>query len=253
MEELSEKEQLEEMRAWWSEYGNYVIGGIVIGVAIMVGVSQFNARNLAQQTEASALFETVFEAVAGGDVDEAEAAASSLYADYEATVYPTQARLAMARLYMDKSRDEDAANALRAVVDSEVDTELGMIGRLRLAKILLYQNKAEEVVELLSDQPESAFTPRLSVALGDAYVLLGDYAAAQDAYVLAQNDSPTLPTIDRALVQMKIDDLPDLADVTEAAAGDDAEEAPVAEDTVDATQETAAEETAAEETDGESE
>ena len=38
---LSEKEQLEQFRGWWSEYGAYVIGGIVIGAGLLFGISQY--------------------------------------------------------------------------------------------------------------------------------------------------------------------------------------------------------------------
>lgn len=222
MEELTEKEQIEEMRAWWSEYGNFVMGGIVVGVALMVGIGQYRSSAENTQADASALYETLFEAVASGDTDDAEAAADELYADYAATVYPSQARLAMARLYMDKGRDKDAADALRQLVDAEPDSELGLIARLRLAKVLLYQDKPQDVIDLLSNRDDSAFTPRYSEVIADAHVLLEQYPEARDAYLLAMADSATMPTVDRVLVQMKFDDLPEI-DVAETSAEETAE------------------------------
>ena len=223
MEDLSEKEQIEQMRAWWSEYGNYVIGGIVVGLGLMIGIGQYRTQTENTQVDASALYETVFEAVADGDADAAETAANDLYENYASTVYPSQARLAMARLYMDKGRDNDAAEALRAIVDEEPDSELGLVARLRLAKVLLYQDNALDVVDLLSNTSESAFSARYNEALGDAYVDLGQFADARDAYFVAMADSATMPTVDRVLVQMKIDDLPEVV-VAEAAAEDVVEE-----------------------------
>ena len=226
MEDLSEKEQIEQMRAWWSEYGNYVIGGIVVGLGLMIGVGQYRTQTVNTQADASALYETVFEAVADGDADEAETAAADLFEHYASTVYPSQARLAMARLYMDKGRDADAAAALRAIVDEEPDSELGLVARLRLAKVLLYQDNALDVVVLLSNTSESAFSARYSEALGDAYVDIGEFADARDAYFVAMADSATMPTVDRVLVQMKIDDLPEVvvATATEAMEDESAED-----------------------------
>jgi len=210
VEDLTEKEQIEEMRAWWSEYGNYVMGGIVVGIALMVGIGQYRSSTENTQIEASALYETVFEAVADGKAEGAEAAASELYFDYASTVYPAQARLAMARLYMDKGRDKDAADSLSSLVDAEPDSELGLIARLRLAKVLLYQDKPLEVIDLLDNLEDSAFTPRYSEVIADAHVMLGQYSDARDAYLLAMADSATMPTVDRVLVQMKFDDLPEI-------------------------------------------
>jgi predicted negative regulator of RcsB-dependent stress response len=234
VEELTEKEQLEEMRAWWSEYGNYVMGGIVVGIALMVGIGQYRSSTENTQIEASALYESVFEAVADGKTEDAEAAASELYDDYASTVYPAQARLAMARLYMDKGRDKDAADALSSLVDAEPESELGLIARLRLAKVLLYQDKPLEVIDLLSNLDDSAFTPRYSEVIADAHVMLGQYSDARDAYLLAMADSATMPTVDRVLVQMKFDDLPEI----------DTEEVGAEESVDDATAETIAEEEA---------
>jgi len=222
VDDLSEKEQIEQMRAWWSEYGNYVVGGIVVGIVLIVGFSQYRSNARTQQTEASTLYETLFEAVADGKSSDAEAVAADLYENYASTVYPSQAKLAMARMYMDKGRDQDAADALREIVDQEPDSELGLIARLRLAKVLQYQDKAQDVVELLSGRTESAFAARYGEALGDAYMSLGMHDDAREAYLLAIADSAALPTVDRALLQMKVDDLPEVAieQAVDAGAGD---------------------------------
>ena len=216
MAELSEKEQIEQMRTWWSEYGNYVLGGIALGIAVLVGVTQYRSQMETLQTEASVLYETVIEAVADGKLDDAELAARDIFTNYGSTIYPSQARLAMARLYMDKGRDQDAADALHAAVDDGPDSEVGMIARSRLAKVMLYQDKPQAVIDLLADRPDSAFTARYSESIGDAYVVLGNFADAEAAYLIAMADSSLRPTIDRVLVQMKIDDLPEVLEENES-------------------------------------
>ena len=225
MDDLSEKEQIEQMRTWWSEYGNDVIGGVVVGIGLMVGVGQYRSSTINTQTEASGHYETVFEAVADGDVEEAEAAAAELAASFGSTQYPAQAQLALARLYMDKGRDQDAANALQSVMDEMPDSELGKVARLRLAKVLIYQNNAQGVVDLLEGQPEGAFSGRYADTLGDAYVMLDNVDDARDAYLRAMSDDAARPTVDRVLVQMKLDDLPQQSVVSEQSAdmGDTAE------------------------------
>jgi predicted negative regulator of RcsB-dependent stress response len=216
--DLSEKEQLEEMRAWWSENGRFVMGGVVLGVAIIFGWNQWRASIEATQLEASNLFEQVMTAVGNGDADAAELAADYLFENYQQTVYPDQTRLAMARLYMDKGRDQDAVEVLRGLIVEGEETEIQLLGRLRLAKVLLFQNKPDEVVELLKDRGESGFTARYSEVLGDAYVAQGNFAEAQTAYLLALGEQPALQTIDNNLVQLKLNDLPDLDELAETSA-----------------------------------
>lgn len=223
MNDRSEKEQIEEIRAWWTENGRFVIAGVILGVAAIVGWNQWQSRIEATQIGASNLYEEIMAAVGDGNAEAAEAAARDLYLNYERTVYPDQARLAMARLYMDKGRDQDAADTLRDVLASDKNEEIQMVARLRLAKILLYQDKPGEVIELLKDHLEGGFAARYNEILGDAYAAEGDYAEAQQAYQAALSESRNLRTIDNNLIQLKLNDLPDLTELAEAseATGDE--------------------------------
>ena len=218
MEDLSEKEQLDAMRTWWSENGKYVIGGILAGVVIIFGINQWRTSTADAEAEASFLFEEVMFGAASGDLDTALEAATKLFADHNDTPYAAQSRLAMARLYMDNARDQDAADVLSDLIATSPNKEIALVARLRLAKILLYQGKAEEVIGLIGDQPDSAFSARFSEVLGDAYVELEQYADAETAYVAALSDAAQAQTLDTALIQLKINDLPELVD---AAASDD--------------------------------
>ena len=104
MDDLSEKEQIEVMRSWWKENGTYVVLGIVIGVGGIFGLNQWRANQLETQIAASDLFEDLAEEIAENRLEPAEALASDMYGDYGTTIYADQARLAMARLYMDQGR-----------------------------------------------------------------------------------------------------------------------------------------------------
>ncbi len=218
MNDQSEKEQLEEMRAWWSENGRFVITGVVLGVAIIVGWNQWQSSIETAQIEASNLFEEVMVAVGGGDSEVAEFAAENLFVNYDQTVYPDQARLALARLYMDKGRDQDAVDILSELIVAGHESEIQLVGRLRLAKVKLYQNKPDEVVDLLKDRSESAFAARYNEVLGDAYTAQGNFAEAQTAYLAALTENPALQTIDNTLVQLKLNDLPDLDELAATSA-----------------------------------
>jgi predicted negative regulator of RcsB-dependent stress response len=49
----SEKEQIEEMKAWWAEYGRYVIAGVIIAVGLIIGFNTYKNNKLEAQVEAS--------------------------------------------------------------------------------------------------------------------------------------------------------------------------------------------------------
>jgi predicted negative regulator of RcsB-dependent stress response len=224
---LSEKEQLEQIRTWWKEYGGYVIGGLGLGIAVLVGWNYYQSSKLDSQLASSALYETLAEHVESGNLDQAEAVADDLGTNYGATTYSAQGKLALARLYMDRNRDQDAADVLQELLDEGVGGELELVARARLARILLYQGKAEEVVSLLEGQDSAAFAPTFDELLGDAYRELGRYDEAQAAYERVMLDPVAQATVDQQFVQWKAHDLPP------AGSTDAAREETVAEDVVE--------------------
>ena len=230
---LSEKEQLEQFRSWWKEYGAYIIGGIVIGAGILFGINYSQKMTLQAQLEASNAYEQLVVHIVDGKLDEAEAAASDISANYAGTTYAGQSGLAMARLYMDKNRDQDAAEALLAIVEGDADEELKHVARLRLARIYMYQNKAQDVVDLLSTQDSTAFAASYGEVLGDAYTALGRIAEAQDAYQKVLMDPLSQGTLDQQLVQWKALDLPAVEPVADVVTSEpEAETAVESEDVV---------------------
>ncbi len=205
----TEQQQIDEMKAWWSEYGNYVIAGIVIAVGLIIGFNLYKSNKLEAQVAASELFEDLSGYVADGDLEDAESVAGQLASNYANTAYAAQSRLAMARLYMDNNRDEDAATALRELLEMRGHGPLKHIGRTRLARILLYQEKPQDVLDLLEGQDNEAFAGLYAEARGDAHVALGQFAEADEAYreALAAGGG----TVNAGLVQMKLLDLPEIA------------------------------------------
>jgi hypothetical protein len=94
---------------------------------------------------------------------------------------------------------------------------------------LLYQNKPDEVIDLLKGHGPGGFASRYDEVLGDAYVAQGNFAEAQTAYLAALAENRSLQTIDTDLVQLKLNDLPDMTEVAETSA---ALEAAIDEDAV---------------------
>ncbi len=209
---LSEKEQIEQIRSWWSEYGGYIIFGIAAGALLLFGYNYYQNSKLQSQLDASALYEQLTSHVVDGELEEAEVVTGELGTMYGDTTYSAQSKLAMARLYMDKNRDQDAADVLNELLASGSDEALKHVARLRLAKILLYQDKAQEVVDLLANEDNPAFSAAYSEVLGDAYHALGRIEEAQAAYQSVLMDPLSQGTVNQRLVQWKVLDLPEIVD-----------------------------------------
>lgn len=212
----TEEEQLEEFRAWWKEYGNYVIAGVVIAALGLYGINYKSSSTTDAQIQASVIYTDLTDEIVDEDLADAEKLAAQIAADYSDTPYLVQSKFAMARLYMDKNRDEDAANALRDILTMKDQPAVEPIARLRLAKILMYQDKPEDALATVADSGGEAFAARFAEVRGDAHVALGDFDAARAAYTAALQDTNASQTVDQNYIRLKLYDLPVEAPVADA-------------------------------------
>ncbi|MEM6512556.1 MAG: tetratricopeptide repeat protein [Pseudomonadota bacterium] len=225
----TEEEQLEDLKKWWQENQFPIIAGVVIVVGGLFGWNSYQGSKFESQVAASALYETLVEHVADGRLEEAQAVSSQIAADYANTAYVGQSKLAMARLYMDRNRDEDAATALRELLALDGFDEMKLIANLRLSKILLYQGKADEALAAVQDPQGQAFAARFAEARGDALLALERFTEAREAYSDAIGQANADQTLNVGLVRLKIFDLPPEVTEPDADAVMDGSEADAAE------------------------
>ena len=201
------------------------VGGVVIAVGLVVGWNYHQSSTRDTQLAASDRFEELVERVNDGDLVEAETVAGDLIGSYGETVYASQAGIAMARLYMDQNRDQDAADSLLTVVESSDDQSLANIARLRLARIYLYQEKPEDALALLESHDDPAFAAIFGEVIGDAHAALGQVEAAEAAYQAVLADPLAQNIVDSRIVQWKWLDLPRVAETPESTGEPEADDA----------------------------
>jgi predicted negative regulator of RcsB-dependent stress response len=205
---LTDQQRAEQVRGWLSENGWYLLGGVVLGLAGLFGWRQWEDRLAHQAEEASALYAELLGAIRVQRTTRAEEIARQLAADYGSTPYVDQARLAMARLKMERSLPEEAARYLREVTEDAHSSEVGHIARLRLARVLIHQEKYDEALKTLTVDADSAFAPRYHEVRGDAYHAMGRMAEARVEYEAAL-EGVEAGVIDQAFVQAKLDEIGD--------------------------------------------
>ena len=211
-EYLSEKEQLEQIRQWWKENGWYIVGGVALGVVLLLGWNRYQAYRVDRSEGAAELYLQLRDEAASESVAEAAGILEQLRGDYRGTAYVDQAGLLMAKLYMEVNDPLQAAEELRFVMENSADPQLAMIARLRLSRVLAYEERYDAALELLDGVDPGNFRSRYSEVMGDIHVAQGDFERARAAYQQALRETePGL--LDTNLVQMKLDDLPPAADV----------------------------------------
>jgi predicted negative regulator of RcsB-dependent stress response len=204
--DLEEQDQLEDLKAWWKQWGT-TISGVVIAVCVgVIGVQGWRWWSQQQAEKGSVLYNAVSVAVRANDVAKAKDAMAQLNDKYGGTAYAPRAALIMAAMLNDTGDKAGAKAQLAAVIDRDSEDELKQIARLRLAAILFDDKQYDDALRTLDAKHDDAFDGIYADLRGDILAAAGRSADARTAYTnaLAHLD-PRSPY--RNYVQVKLDTL----------------------------------------------
>lgn len=192
---LDEHEQSERVLAWLRSNGAGLIGGVIVGLALILGWQWWNGHKAAEGMKAGDDYQAMLRSLEAKDVKKAQAQAAML----AETPYAPLAALDLAKAQLEGGQRDAAIATLRA---AESSVALDRIVHQRLARLLIDAGKADEALQVLGDADDAA---SLEVR-GDAQVALGKRDEARKSYteVLARLDvaSPA-----RRLVELKLTDV----------------------------------------------
>lgn len=203
---LTDQQRADQVRGWLRENGWYLLAGLVLGLGGLFGWRQWQGINVTQAEAASAIYQELLGAIRVGRTARAEEIAAALAKDHSGTPYLDQARLAMARMKMERSQPDEALTYLRQVAGESGSDEMRHIARLRAGRVLAEQEKYDEALAELKVPADSAFAARYHEVRGDVYHAMGKLVESRDEYQKAL-DTGEPGVIDQALVQAKLDDL----------------------------------------------
>ena len=203
---LTEQEQWERVKAFLRSNGAWIVGGVIVGALALYGWQWYGKHQDRIALEAAEQYQGVIEAFEKRDRTGGLALVAQLKEKYPSSPYADQADLLSARVYVESNELDKAAERLRHVMDSSKDEELALVARLRLARVLLSQGKADEAIATLNKTDLGAFESRFKEVRGDAYFAKGDKAAALREYEAARKSSG-IQALDTQLLDLKIKDL----------------------------------------------
>ena len=204
--DLEEQEQLDSLKHFWTDYGRLIITGVVAFVVGVGGIQGWKFYNRTQAQDASVEFGKLDEAMAKGDINEIRNVGSDIVDRYPRTSYAPMAALVVAKAERDAGDLNAAASQLEWAAQNAASEEARMLSRLRLAGVLLDQEKYEEALKLLDEKVTEAFVALYSDLRGDVLVEQGKMAEARAAYLQVLDKSVESGGW-RNVVQIKIDAL----------------------------------------------
>lgn len=179
---MNEQEQWDWLRSRAREYGPWIVAGVALAAAGLWGWKWWQTRTEERLLQAAAQYEQVVSAFSGNDMARVQALADKLNQEHAGSGYAEQAQLAAAGLQVENNQSGAAIERLQKVMVATKDAELAITVRLRIARIQLDQNKADDALATLAAAQPGAFAARFAEVRGDALLAKGDRAAALKAY-----------------------------------------------------------------------
>lgn len=203
----TEEEQVDDLKRWLKSYGPSIATGIILALGITYGLKFWKQHKTKVADQTSALYQEMLDADKEGNTEQTAKLAQQLKSTYTKSPYAQYASFLDAKEALSQEDYAKAQEDLNWVIDHSKDDNFKAIALLRLARVQISNDQAEEAVTTLASLDNKAFAGLAALVQANAYQALGDTEKAKAAYLLAQSKLPE-DSDSQAIIQMKLDNLP---------------------------------------------
>ncbi len=183
--DLEEQDQLDDLKAWWSRYGNLITSIITIAALAFIAVQGWRWYQNNHQEAAATLYAAVSEGARTHDAAKSKDAMTQLADRYAGSPYATRAALLYAKQLWDDGDKAGSKAQLTFALDRAGDPAVVAVARYRLAEAALEDGKPDEALKLLDAKVDDAFAGVYADLRGDALSVTGKRDDARAAYQVA--------------------------------------------------------------------
>ena len=202
----NDDEKVELIKKWWKHYGNWVVGAIVFVLIAIVAWQYWQRHEISRAATASATYEEMITSLEQ-QPKAAQDIAAQLKQNYSGTVYADYAAFTLTKMAIERKDYPEAETQLQWVIDNSNTQVNEQLARIRLARVLIADNKAQQAITVLNAKKIPIFPGLSALVEGDAYQALGKVDFARNAYKKAIDNLDKKAALWQ-LAQMKLKDLP---------------------------------------------
>ncbi len=180
--DLEEQEQLDQLKAFWKQYGNLITWVLILALAGFAGWTVWNNWQHEQTVKAGALYDELDKAAQAGDVEKTARVFSDLKERFPRTGYTQQGAMLAAKIQFEKGQAEAARTTLAWASENATENEYRTVARLRLAGLLLDDKKYDDALKQLDGASAKEFAALVSDRRGDVLMAQGKKDDAKAAY-----------------------------------------------------------------------
>jgi len=179
--DLEEQEQLEQLKAFWKQWGNLITWVITLALAAFAAWQGWNLWQRNQAAKAEGMFAAVQTAAQAGDLSKVDAVLKELQG-LSSTSYAAQGTLLAAKAEFDKGQLDAARANLNWVAANANQNEYRDVARLRLSGLQLDAKQYDEAAKTLDAITGAEFAALVADRRGDLFTLQNKPAEAKAQY-----------------------------------------------------------------------
>lgn len=183
--DLEEQEQLDQLKAFWKQWGNLITWGLTLVLAAFAAWQGWNWWQRDQAAKAGAMYEELDRAVKAADADKAGAVFKDLKERFPGTSYAAQGALQAAKLQFDKGQADAARATLTWAADNAGELADRDLARLRLAGLQIDAKQLDEAVKTLDAIKSADYAGLVADRRGDLLLLQDKPDLARAEYLKA--------------------------------------------------------------------
>lgn len=182
-ENLSEKEQVEQLKKWWKENGSSLITGALLGLSLLFGGKTWMDWKDTQAQNASNIYVQMQSALKQNDAEATRNQAGELISNYPESAYASLAALVLAKLAVQEGEPAVAQAQLEWALENAKTAQIANIARSRLVRVLIDGKEYARAEALLSEPVDAGEYQYVYTELqGDLAFAQGELEGAASAY-----------------------------------------------------------------------
>jgi predicted negative regulator of RcsB-dependent stress response len=205
-------DQAQAVKAWLKKYGISIVIGLILGIALFYAVQMFRGKQATTSQKAAEAYIVLLNATAIANNPQITDIANDIVKNYPKTPYASMAQFFAAQVAVNAAQYDKADSQLQWVIDHSSVASFRQIARIRLARILLQQQKISDAETVLKKVDDKTYMPLIETLTGDMYLAQKQYDKAKSAYESALNGANQFSGL-ASMLQMKLSD-PQLTQMT---------------------------------------
>ena len=202
----SEDEQIEQIKRWWKENGRSLVFGLVVGIGGLAGYRYWDAAETARAESASVNYDLLLQLITDQRLEDAEQAGQTIIDSDPQSSYARLSTLLLAKLAVERDDYDRAKALLQGLVKGSTDSEILLIARARLARLMLAEKDVDGAAKQLDAVADLPDRKRFTELRADVLSAQGNQDEARKLYLDALEQAEELG-LERGAIQLKLDNL----------------------------------------------